>query len=156
MDATHIHLLLNHIPILGSLFGVLLLVIALIIKNKSVQVTALTTLVVVSLFSIPTYLSGDEAEHSVEHLSGVSEHELEEHEEHAELSLWLLLATGVVALASLASYKYAPHFTKWLQLLTVAVGVVGFLNLIPLALHGGKIMHSELRSSNSVEAADED
>ena len=82
-------------------------------------------------------------------MQGVSEHELEEHEEHAELSLWLMLVGGGLALMTLASYKMAPKLTKTARLSTLIVMGVAFLSLIPLANHGGKIMHSELRDTGT-------
>ena len=115
-------------------------------KNRTVEITALATLVVVTMFTFPAYFSGEEAEHTVEHLAGISEWELEEHEEHAELSLWLMIITGVLALASILSYRFMESLTKWLRIGTVLIGLFAFLSMIPLALHGGKIIHSELRS----------
>ena len=145
MDATHAHLLTNHIPILGSIFGVLLLIIGMVLKNKTAEIIAISTILLASIFTIPVYLSGEEAEDKVESLQGVSEHELEEHEEHAELSLWLMLVSGGLALMTLASYKMAPKLTKTARISTLVVTGVAFLSLIPLADHGGKIRHSELR-----------
>ena len=145
MDPIHAHLLVNHIPILGSLFCFLLLLIGIGLKNKTVEIVALSTLVVVSLFTLPAYFSGEDAEHEVEHLAMVSEHELEEHEEHAETTLWLMVAAGLLGLMSLVSYRYSPHLTKWMRLTTVIILGLAFVSMIPLALHGGKIMHTELR-----------
>ena len=147
MDATHIHLLLNHIPILGSLFGVILLIIGLIIKNRTLEITAIATILLASVVTIPVYLSGEEAEHKVEEYSGVSEHELEEHEEHAELSLWLMVASGVMALLALVAYQYAPHIVSKARIATLLITILAFIILIPLANHGGKIMHQELRDA---------
>lgn len=145
------HLLVNHIPILGSIFGVLLLIIGLILKNRSVEVTALITLVVVALMTIPTYMSGEEAEHIIEHLEGISEYELEEHEEHAELSLWLMIGTGVLAVLSLVAYRGKRLLRRVAMGLTIFAGLHTFQSMIPLALHGGKIVHSELRDDASEE-----
>ncbi|HAW21450.1 hypothetical protein N8004_01125 [Salibacteraceae bacterium] len=151
MDATHIHLLTNHIPILGSIFGIFLLIIGLALKNRTIEMTALATLIAVTIFTFPAYLSGDEAEHAVEHLAGASEWELEEHEEHAELSLWLMIITGIFSLAAILSYRFMESFTKWLRIGTVFIGLFAFVSMIPLALHGGKIMHSELRGDTQEE-----
>jgi len=149
MDATHAHLLTNHIPILGSIFGVLLLIIGMVLRNKTAEIIAISTILLASIFTIPVYLSGEEAEDKVESLQGVSEHELEEHEEHADLSLWLMLVGGGLALMTLASYKMAPKLTKTARISTLVVTGVAFLSLIPLANHGGKIMHSELRDTGT-------
>lgn len=144
MDAAHVHLLINHIPILGSIFGALLLIIGLVLKNRSVEVTALVTLVVVALMTIPAYVSGEEAEHIIEHLEGISEYELEEHEEHAELSLWLMMGTGVLAVLSLIAYRGKRTLRKVAMALTFFAAFLTFLSMIPLGLHGGQIIRSEL------------
>jgi hypothetical protein len=68
MDATHVHLLTNHIPILGSFFTFALLMVGMLIKNRTVEIVALSTLLVVTLGTVPAYLSGEEAEHAVEHM----------------------------------------------------------------------------------------
>lgn len=122
------------------------MIIGLSLKNKTLEITAISTILLASIFTIPVYLSGEEAEHKVEELSGISEHELEEHEEHAELSMWLMMVTGGLALICLASYKYAPKLTKTSRIAVLVVASSGFLSLIPLADHGGKIIHSELRA----------
>lgn len=151
MDATHAHLLLNHIPILGSIFGAILLIIGMVLKNKTLEITGLSTILLAALFTIPVYLSGEEAEHVVEHLQGVSEHQLEEHEEHAELSLWLMMASGVFSLMTIASYKMAPQRVKLSRIITLVITLFSFATLIPLANHGGKIMHQELRGDANLE-----
>ena len=57
MDAVHLHLLLNHIPILGTLFGLLLLVYALIRKTMTLRKSA-CSFVIIGLITIPVFLSG--------------------------------------------------------------------------------------------------
>ena len=148
MEPTHVHLLTNHIPILGSIFGCLVLAIGMILKNKSVEVTGVATILLAAMFTVPAFLSGEEAEHIVEHLQGISEFQLEEHEEHAELSLWLMIAAGILSLMSIVSYRWAPHLTKVARSSTLIVSALAFVSMIPLANHGGKIVHSELRAGD--------
>ncbi len=152
MEVTHIHLLLNHIPILGSIFGVLLLIVGMVIKNQSIEITGTATLLLACAMTLPVYFSGEEAEHAVESMAVVSEFELEEHEEHAELSLWLMMVSGVSALFSLIAYARAPHLVSKTRIATAILGGLGFITLIPLANHGGKIMHQELREGDANDA----
>jgi len=154
MDPVHFHLITNHIPILGSNFSLVLLIIGTLIKNRTVEIVALATLVTVAFATIPVYLSGEEAEHTVEHMQGISEYELEEHEEHAETTLWLMIAAGLLGSMALVSYKYSPDYTKWARLATVAVLFFTFLSMIPLALHGGEIIRSEIRGDAPAEHDD--
>lgn len=156
MDATYIHLLTNHIPILGSLFGAVLLAIGMLLKNRTVEIVALSTILLSAVFTLPAYFSGEEAEHVVEKIVGISEHHLEEHEEHAELTLWLMIVSGLLALMSLVSFRYAAHLTRIARASTLVITGFAFITMLPLANHGGKIIHSELRAGESIEAHEED
>lgn len=71
MNTTHIHLLLNHVAILGALFSVILLLAGMFIKSDILKKTALLGFVLAALASIPVFLTGEPAEESVEHLPGI-------------------------------------------------------------------------------------
>ena len=62
MDATHLHLMLNHIPVLGTAFGLGLLVFALWRKSEEVKMAALGFFLITALFSVPVYLTGGDAD----------------------------------------------------------------------------------------------
>jgi hypothetical protein len=53
MNAAYGHLVLNHFPILGTLFGLVLLAAALMRKSDELQRGALMTFAVVGALSLP-------------------------------------------------------------------------------------------------------
>jgi len=57
MNAAHAHLLLNHIPILGMLFGLLLLLYALVRGNDDIKKASFGAFVITSLITIPAFSS---------------------------------------------------------------------------------------------------
>lgn len=57
MTAAHIHLLLNHIPILGVLFGLLLLY-GTIKKTREIKKANLVTFIVAAILTVPVFFSG--------------------------------------------------------------------------------------------------
>lgn len=57
MNWAHIHLMLNHIPVLGTGFGLALLAWGMMRRNDSLQRAALAAFVVVALAAIPVYLA---------------------------------------------------------------------------------------------------
>jgi uncharacterized membrane protein len=73
MSTTHIHLLLNHFPILGTFIGCLFLAWGFFKKNNSLKTAAAVLLTVISLISVPVYLTGEPAEEAIEKLPGISE-----------------------------------------------------------------------------------
>ncbi|MEM9674695.1 MAG: hypothetical protein AAF992_19025, partial [Bacteroidota bacterium] len=68
MNDAQIHLALNHFPILGTLFGTVILGFGVFRKNKSLLDTGLIILFLMTLITIPVYISGEGAEEIVEEL----------------------------------------------------------------------------------------
>ena len=101
MNGQELHLLVNHVPVIGSMGAFLLLVIAWVSRSKAVTRTALAFTVLVGVSSAVAFLTGEPAEEVVEHLPGIVTGAIEHHEEMADRALWLGIATGVVGLASL-------------------------------------------------------
>ncbi|WP_044518009.1 hypothetical protein [Hymenobacter sp. DG25B] len=147
MNQAHLHLILNHVPILGSLFGLLLLLWAVVRANDSLSRAGLVTLVITALLTIPTQLTGSEAEELVEDQPGVSEPLIHEHEEAAELSFWVMEATGVLAFISLLPLVRSHPRSPLLTRLTLVGAVVSFGLLARTGYLGGQIMHPEARKS---------
>jgi uncharacterized membrane protein len=100
MNQAHLHLLLNHLPILGTLFGLLILAGGFLLKNDTVKRTALGIFVLSAILAIPAYLTGEGAEEVVEGLPGVTENLIEAHEDMANIFLWMVGALGLIALAT--------------------------------------------------------
>ncbi len=147
MNQAHLHLLLNHIPILGTLFALLVLAAGMLFRSQPVERAGLVSLVLVALAAIPAYRSGHEAEDTVEKIVGISKHYLEEHEELAEKAIWLLEATGVLALAALAWSFFRSTPGRLIRGITLAAALVTFGVMVQVGQHGGKIRHSEIRNS---------
>lgn len=65
MTAVHVHLLLNHIPILGVLFGLLLLIYGTVKKTEEIERAGLVTFIVVALITAPVFFSGIRTAHVI-------------------------------------------------------------------------------------------
>ena len=61
MNLAHVHLLLNHLPPLGVLFGFLLLAAAVARKSGELVRASLVTFVLAALLAVPTYYTGEPA-----------------------------------------------------------------------------------------------
>ena len=61
MDLAHIHLLLNHFPVIGTIIGGGLFLISLITNSDDLKRASLVVLLGIALLSIPTYMSGNGA-----------------------------------------------------------------------------------------------
>ena len=149
MDATHIHLMLTHFPIIGIIIGIGILIYGQSSKNDSIKKVALSTFIIMSLLTIPVFLTGEEAEESVEHLAGVSENIIEEHEELAEKAIWLMGLLGVFSLASFYAIVKELSFSKTVILITLLISLATFGLFAKVGNLGGQIRHSEIRDGNA-------
>lgn len=146
MNGAQIHLLLNHFPLFGTIFGLIILLLGKIWKNNLVSRIGLFFLIISALSAFPTMGSGEDAEEIVEELAGVSHDVIHEHEEMAESFIWMMSAMGVLSLAALfGNWKDK----KWAQLATwIVIGAasicIGFGARVNHS--GGLIRHPEIES----------
>ncbi|MFB6099389.1 MAG: hypothetical protein ABEK84_09820 [Salinibacter sp.] len=152
MTAAHWHLVLNHIPLLGILFGAGLLTYGLLRGQEAVQRASLGLLALAGLSIIAVYLTGEPAEEVVEGVAGVSHDAIEAHEEFGWYALLIGIATGVAALGALVYGYLRQRLVRWLTVGTlllsfVSVGIIGYT-----ANLGGKIHHPELRADTAAQS----
>ena len=85
MNEAHVHLVVNHLPIVGVLIGFLVLIAGYSIKNRQIKNTSLGIFLFSAVASAAAFYSGEGAADVVEQLSGKSETLMHAHEEYAEL-----------------------------------------------------------------------
>ncbi|HKL87845.1 MAG TPA: hypothetical protein VJ884_02495, partial [Salinibacter sp.] len=145
MSAAHLHLILNHIPLLGLIFGAVLLAYGLWRGAEDVQKASLGLLAVAGLSAIAVYLTGEPAEEVVEGLAGVSHDAIEAHEEWGWYALVAGIATGVLALGTLLFGWVQERLGRGAVVLTLVVALLSSGLIGYTANLGGKISHPELR-----------
>lgn len=147
MNYTHLHLLLNHFPIIGTLIGTVFLLYGIWKGNLSIQQISLTTILLMALIAIPVFLTGEPAEESVENLPGVIKSIIEAHEEASEIAFWTLIAAGFVSLVSLVMQKLQNKIAKTFVALSFLLSVITSGLMIRTGYLGGQIRHTEVRSN---------
>lgn len=156
MNPAHVHLLMNHIPVIGVGAGLLLLTYAVMKKSDEMTRVSLASFVVFALVAIPVYLTGKSAEGIVEDLPGVSEAIIENHEAAAVISLLSIEILGVVALAGLILSRRSNTTLKWFAASSLAISLVVAGLMGWTANLGGQIRHTEIRAGASSATQGED
>ena len=154
MNATHLHLVLTHFPIIGTLIGVFILAYGFFSKNESITKVALVTFVIMAILTIPVFLTGEDTAETVEKIAGVSENSIEAHEDLAEKAIWLMGILGVFSLISFFTFIKKLAFSKTITMVTLIISIATFGLFAQVGNLGGQIRHSEIRNStteNSVE-----
>lgn len=145
MNWAHIHLLLNHVPVIVVPVAILFLAVGLRRRSGDLARGGLALFVLTAVAAVAVYLTGEPSEELVEGLPGVSETILERHEEIALLATTAIATLGLLALAGLFYFRRKPALPRWFGILTL------FLSLVPAGLLGwtaslgGQVRHSEIR-----------
>ncbi len=145
MNLIHLHLLLNHLPVVGTLCGFGLLAFALWRRSTDLKRAALGVLVISALVAIPAYMTGEPAEDGVKGLPGISRALIEQHEEAAGVALGGLLTVGVAALAGLIWFRGSRLMPAWFGVITL-IGALIVTGLMAWTANlGGQVRHTEIR-----------
>ena len=155
MNWAHIHLSLNHLPVVGTFFGVLLLLLALLRKREELKRVSLGVFVFTALLALPVYFAGEPAEEVVEHLSGVAEPLIERHENAALFALLMAGGAGVVALAGLILFRRSEKLPRWIVAATLALSLATSGLMGWTANLGGQSRHTEIRAGFTAPAETE-
>ena len=140
-----VHLMLNHLPVLGVPFGFGLLAFALATRREETLRVGLGVLVLAAIAAGIVYLSGGAAEEVVEEAARVPEAVIERHEEAAELAAIAAGALGLFALVGLLVSR-SRSLPRWFGMGTV-IGALLVSGLMAWTANlGGKVGHEELRS----------
>ena len=146
MDAVHLHLILNHIPVIITALSLFLLILVMISDNSSYRRLAFLGFVFAALFAFLTYETGENAEDIVENLTGFSEEVIEDHEHAAENARWLSILLGVAGITGLIFFNSdtAKGYKVFMYvLLVLSLVVIGYLAYTGYL--GGLIRHTELQ-----------
>jgi len=151
-NAAHLHLMLNHIPVFGTLFAALLIAWGLLRKSEDVLRLGLALAFVVGLATYGVMLTGEPAEEVIENMAGVSRRVIHAHEEASEWATYVAAAAGVLALVTLLLVRRRHRAARGLSVLTLVIALVGFAAASRAALLGGEIRHPEARADFVVPA----
>ena len=145
MNFPHLHLLLNHWPIIGTFIGFGLFVASFFKNNNDLRRPSLIIFAAIALLTIPAFLSGIGAQAMIKRDPGVSLVLTQRHEGSALLALWFMLATGALALVGLWQSQRASHPARWnvAALLVFSTLTVGLM--VRTGNTGGDIRHPEIR-----------
>jgi uncharacterized membrane protein len=154
MNPAHLHLIITHVPVLGALFGLALLLLAILQANQQLKRTSLWVLFLAGLAAVPTYLSGRPASALLLKLMpGMSMDACDQHAEVAVLALVAASVLGVAALAGLLVSRKGKRTPGWLTTVTLLLALLTTAMMAWTASLGGNIRHTEIVSSPDLRTA---
>jgi len=156
MDPAHLHLLLNHVPTVGFVIGLILFVSSLIARSAELKRASLVIFVGIALVTIPTYVSGNAAQEvlcaggakaSKCADAGVSQSLIQTHEGAALLAFAAIVLTGAFAWLGLWQIRRTSRAENWNLAVILLLSLVAFGLAARAANIGGEIRHPEIRAT---------
>lgn len=169
MELAYLHLVTNHLPIIGVPFALVLLAIGLWRRSDEIKAVSFLVFIVLGIVSVVVFLLGQGGEDFVEDLAGVSHDLIEDHEGIAKIALASTLILSGMSAFALLRYKglglLKPRFRKgdvgptptvslfptWIVIAVLALAMLTSAILGYTGRLGGKIRHPEFHDGAAVE-----
>ena len=150
MNLPHVHLLLNHWPIIGTFIALGILFLALVSRSEDLRQISLVIFSLLALAAIPVYLSGNAAADTIKTLPDFPQALVDSHEGAALVAFMAMEITGLFALVGLWGYSRSTSGAAPTRSAGWNAPVVLFLGLVTAGLMavagttGGDIRHPEI------------
>ncbi len=143
LNPAHWHLLVNHLPIIGSIIGLFILGYGIISKTEVVIKMSYWLFIVLAVFAVIAKQTGEQAEEFIMNAKLADGAIIEPHAQAADFAQWAMIILGLISIAALfinrlKTLKIMPIIILIIAL--VAAGLMGWTGFL-----GGEIMHKEIR-----------
>lgn len=156
MNLAHLHLLINHLPTVGTVVGLGLFIVALLGKSEELQRASLGVFLIIGLLTIPAYVTGNAAQEVlVDTEPEASQLWINRHQDAALVALVFMEITGALAWFGLWQYRRIGRMTRGNLLAVLAFVIVSVSLMARAANLGGEIIHTEIRSGLDTTVTEE-
>lgn len=148
MNGAHWHLVVNHLPIVFPIAGLVVILTGLISKSEAVKRTAYLIFIIGALSALAAMATSDGAEEVAEKITVVSKEYIESHEETAETFALLSYILGGFSVFGLWSSFKQKSFNMIVTGITVIFALVVLFFAKQTGTTGGEIRHTEIRTDS--------
>lgn len=148
INAVHLHLLLNHVPIVMSAANPFILGFGLYKGNLEMVRLALFFMFATSLLAFVVFVAGVNALEVASGLPDINVAALARHETAAKITIWLFAVHGAFSAGTLYYGKLRPekNLARWC-VVTLAISLVVLASASVTGYYGGNIRHTEIHYS---------
>ena len=151
MNLAHLHLILNHIPIIGTLIGLGLFIVSILSDTDDLKRASLMVFAGIALLALPTFFSGVGAQGAIRKDAAAPASLIERHEGAAILALFFMEVTGALAFVGLWQRDRLfgkPWSSNLALILSFSIVTAGLMTRVGAT--GGDIRHPEIRLAQEV------
>ena len=138
-----VHAIVNHFPIVLTVIGALGVLLAAMHERRGTWTYALVTLTLAGLTIYPASFTGDRAEHALGKTWYIAPGAIDTHSAAADVTLWIVLVTGLLALIALITLYRSPAATSPAKAFRVLIGLASIVSVSAVGYTGylgGKVV----------------
>ena len=137
------HLVINHFPVVLSVSGLAMALLALILNRRVLWQVAMGALTGAGAFVFPVHLTGDQADRALRDPWYIARGAIEAHDDAATVAMYVILIVGAVAAYSWwrSVKRPAELLPTWMRTAVVVGGLLATGTVTYAAYLGGKIIH---------------
>jgi uncharacterized membrane protein len=153
VNLAHLHLLLNHVPTVGAVVALGLLLVAFVRRNESLKHAGLEVLFAIAVLTLPVYMSGVAAHQELRNRPELSDTAIRVHQDAALAGFTVTEFAGFVAWIALWQSRRRGRAARGLVPAVTVLSIVALVLMARAATLGGDIRHPEIRPGLSAGAA---
>jgi hypothetical protein len=149
LNLTHLHLLLNHVPTLGSVVALGLLLLSFVRRHEPLKHAGLEVLFVIAVLTLPVYMSGVAAHQELRKRPELSDNAIRVHQDAALAGFAVTEFAGFVAWMALWQSRRRGRAARGLVPAVMVLLIVALALMARAANLGGEIRHPEILAALS-------
>ncbi|WP_366183411.1 hypothetical protein [Flavobacterium ovatum] len=150
MNDAHLHLMVNHFPIVGVVFGFGILISGIYFRNNGIKNTAYSVFIVAAIAAFLSMYTGEGAEELVEDMPNIGHQIIHEHEEYAEKLALILYAMGLLSIYGFYLNVKTHAKARLLSIIILVIAGVALVFALKTGKSGGEVRHTEIRDTTTV------
>ncbi len=153
MNYAHIHIVINHIPIVGQFFSMLLILLSLYFKDQEgVILSAVLIMLISAGGALAAYFSGSPSIKLIAPYPGVGHRYIQIHFKRAKMAMNLSLLSALIGLiCGVVILKAGAPIPIYCYVAIFIASFITSVSMIFTGNAGGKIRHQEVRGEESSE-----
>jgi hypothetical protein len=149
VNIAHLHLLLNHVPTVGAVVALGLLIVAFVRRDEPLKLAGLEVLFAIAVLTLPVYMSGVAAHQKLKNQPGISDDAMRVHQDAALDGFMVTEFAGFVAWIALWQSRRRGRATPGLVPAATVLAILALVIMGRAATLGGDIRHPEIRANAS-------
>ena len=149
----HVHILLNHFPSIGTVFGVALFAYALWKKNQDLQILSFIVFMIMAVLAIPTVITGAAASIAITERPDLNPAMVQLHLDAAVVAVSFISLTGTFSWLALWQYRRFKAPSQWTVWAVLGLSIITLAFMVKTGDLGGEISHPEIRGAGAPEVS---